>query len=386
MVLEAVAVVAVKKNQREKAINLLVSATASLPLFGLGTPVFAQKVPDSTTVGVQYSYFEDRQSGDEDRMSIHAPTVWLDTAIAKNTELEASLVIDTLSGASPIYHDTMSGASGLGINDDRYAGDLTLTQYFENFSLSLGAAHSTEEDYDSEGFNLSSRFWTPDKNTVMLVGINANHNRVSSVNDPLLDELQTDWGGIIGVTQILDKESLIQSNFSVEIEDGFLNDPYKLSDNRPQSRDRYAWLTRYIKYISSVDAALHLDYRFYFDSWRLFSHTFDAAWYQPLSDDGSWMLRPRIRYYSQREANFYSDLTPAEVTDDRLYSADQRLGSFGSITFGLGLTHDFGGGYSASASYDFAITNSSWTLGNQGSPDIEDLHLSYLSINLEKRF
>ncbi len=375
-----------KNHPKKSAISLLVAATASIPLFSAVNPALAQHAPTETTVGLQYSYFEDWQSGKEGRMKIHAPMVWLDTTVAENLELEASFVLDTMSGASPIYHDTMSGASGLGIDDERYAGDLTLTKYFDSYSLSLGGAYSTEDDYDSEGINLSGRFWTPDKNTVFLAGINANHNQVSSVNDPLLDELQTDFGGIVGITQIIDKESLVQSNFSVEIEDGYLSDPYKLTDNRPQSRDRYAWLTRYVRYVSSVDAALHLDYRFYFDSWQLFSHTFDLSWHQPLGENGDWMLIPRVRYYSQREADFYSDLDPVEVTDDRIYSADQRLGSYGSATIGLGVTHDFGNGYFASASYDFAITNSGWTLGSKGSPEIDNLYLSYFSINLEKRF
>ena len=373
-------------NSRKNALNFLVSATASIPLFGLSTPVFAQHPPESTTTGIQYSYFEDWQAGNKERMSIHAPMAWVDTAIGSNTELEASFVFDSMTGASPIYHDTLSGASGLGIEDKRYAGDITVTQYFEDFSLSLGGAYSTEDDYDSQGINFSTRFWSPDRNTVYMFGANTNYNQITSVNSPLLDETQTDFGAIAGITQILDKDSLIQSNFSVEIEDGYLSDPYKLSDNRPQSRDRYAWLTRYVRYISSTDAALHLDYRFYFDSWRLFSHTMDLSWYQPFGKDDTWMLRPRIRYYSQREANFYSDLDPVDVTDDSIYSADQRLGSYGSFTFGLGLTHDFGGGYLASASYDFAITNSGWVLGTQGSPDIENLYLSYFSINLEKRF
>lgn len=373
------------RKRQKKAVSILASATASLPLLGLSTPVFAQHPPTSNTLGVQYSYFQDWQEGGHNRMKIHAPMAWIDAKIAENTQLETSFVLDSMSGASPFYHDTLSGASGIGIDDTRYAGDLTVTQYIDDVSVSAGGSYSTEEDYDSIGGSISTRYWSPDKNTVLLVGMNTNHNSISSTNNPLLDETMKDYGAIVGVTQILDRESLVQSNVSLEIQDGYLDDPYKLGDNRPSSRDRFAWLTRYVKYIESSDAALHFDYRFYTDSWHLLSHTFDFNWYQPVGEDGSWIIRPHVRYYSQRKADFYNDLEPVDVADDVFYSADQRLSSFGSLTFGLGLSHDLGDGYLISASYDFVLTKSGWALTN-GSPDIDDLYLSYFSISAEKQF
>ncbi len=99
-----------------------------------------------------------------------------------------------------------------------------------------------------------------------------------------------------------------------------------------------------------------------------------------------WLLRPRLRYYTQGDAYFYSDLDPIEVQDDRFYTADQRLGAFGGITAGLKLMKQFGSGYTGSIAYDFSASDGDWTVGSQGSPRVPRLYMNYLSLQIAKRF
>ena len=379
-----------KKGKRSKAhagkSRALCAAASALHLIGACASSSAQGMPEAAQARFQYSYYQDWQAGTDERMTVHAPMVWFETPVAEKTAIEAGFVVDTMSGASPLYHDTLSGASDKGVEDERNSGDLTVSQYFDDFSLSLGGVYSTEEDYDSQGGNVSSRIWTPDKNTTFLIGLNANHDRVRSSNNSEVDELKRSYGGVSGVTQILDKNSVVQSNLSYGVEDGYLTDPYKSVDNRPASRDRFAWLTRYVRYIESASASLHADYRFYLDSWSINAHTLELAWYQPLGEEQLWMVRPRLRYYSQSEADFYSDLEPIEIFDERFYTADQRLSGFGSVTMGLKLIREFEDAFSANISYDFVITESGLAIGSQGSPGIEELYLSYVSIGFAKKF
>ncbi len=376
-----------KALKKPKAISSILSAAAALPILAQPVAIVrAQEMPKSTTIRTQYSYFQDWQSGRDERMTVHAPMLMITSPVAESTEIEASILLDTMSGASPVFADTLSGASGKGIDDERWAGDLTITQHFDRFSLSLGGTFSSEQDYDSEGGSLSSKFWSEDKNTVFLLGVNGNHDTVGSENDPELDQLKRSWGGIFGVTQVLDKLSMVQSNFSYQTEDGFLTDPYKLGDNRPQSRDRFAWLTRYVRYIESASASLHLDYRFYYDSWDIMAHTFEAAWYQPLDEDENWVLRPRLRYYSQDDASFYSGLSPNEIEADRFYTSDQRLSAFGSLTAGLKLIRQFGDGFSANFGYDFTVEDNALTIFNKGSPGQDNVYLSYFNLGITKKF
>lgn len=361
-------------------------AASALQLLGACATASAQSMPAASTVRFQYSYYQDWQAGTDERMTIHAPMMWVEAPIAEKTAIEAGFVVDTMSGASPTFHDTLSGASGKDIEDDRNSGDITITQYFESFSVSLGGVYSTEDDYDSQGGSISGRYWTPSKNTTFLLGLNANHDRVRSTNNPELDELKRNFGTVFGVTQILDKNSIMQSNISYDSVDGYLTDPYKTADHRPASRDRFAWLTRYIRYIESSEASLHADYRFYTDSWNIDAHTFELAWYQPFGTADQWMLRPRVRYYSQTEAKFYSDLEPVDILDDRFYTADQRLSAFGSIGLGLKLSREFEGDFSASISYDFTYTDNGLALATSGSPNISEFYLNYVSIGFAKKF
>lgn len=144
-------------------------------------------------------------------------------------------------------------------------------------------------------------------------------------------------GYLLGLQQVIDENSVFQSNLTFSSADGFLSDPYKTFDNRPGSRDAIAWLNRYIRYVESADASLHLDYRYFADSWDTESHTFEVAWYQPFLDN--WMIRPSVRYYSQSGAEFFTGKYPPENFKST-FSADQRTGPFTSLIVGLKLVYN----------------------------------------------
>lgn len=140
-----------------------------------------------------------------------------------------------------------------------------------------------------------------------------------------------DWVANLGVTQILSKNSLLDASIGYTHSNGFMENPYKamsvifidpgdfnnqqagfingqvraLIEQRPDIRNQVALNTKYIHHISPFNAALHLGYRLSVDDWGVNTHTFDASWVQPLGNN--WTLTPRIRYYSQDTANFYSD-------------------------------------------------------------------------------
>ena len=109
----------------------------------------------------------------------------------------------------------------------------------------------------------------------------------------------------------MDRSSAFQIIGSYQNGSGFLSDPYKLvqvalanaPDSRPDERNQYGVLARYRRHFSSVTGTLHLDYRFYYDDWKLSSHTVELAWYQSLFD--LITIVPSVRYYTQSQAEFY---------------------------------------------------------------------------------
>ncbi len=65
-----------------------------------------------------------------------------------------------MSGASPQFHDSLSGASGIGVHDYRAAGDGKLTKYFDRWAVGVGGAYSHERDYISRSVAVDVRTWT----------------------------------------------------------------------------------------------------------------------------------------------------------------------------------------------------------------------------------
>ena len=344
---------------------------------------FAQTPPRESTLRLQYSDYQDYQDYQthNDRMHIKAPALWLQTPISEVYELTAHGVIDGMSGASPLYLDTVSGASKEGIRDTRKAVDTTLTRYFENSSLGAGVIYSTEQDYTSKGLLIESKVWDDAKNNILSFGLSGNNDHITSSNDSALDEERKTYNALLGYTKVLNPVSSLQTNLTYTTGDGYFSDPYKTYDARPRSRDTFAFLTRYVHYVESYNASLHLDYRVTHDSWGLTSHMAEAAVYKPL---GTWILRPALRYYTQSAASFFEDTFPP-ATIEGIYSADQRLSAFGALTTSLWISKELSKKCSLDLELGFITQDSS--LGIFGSDaKLETFYATFTTIGITQKF
>lgn len=164
---------------------------------------------------------------------------------------------------------------------------------------------------------------------------------------PTLKGQRDDWGLDLGVSHILNKTALLAASLSFTHSLGYQANPYKavqvafidplkqqgqaggntganytydaelvaLLEQRPDVRNQGALNLKYTQYIAATDAALHLGYRYFQDTWGIQSHSLNTEWVQPLGK--TWTLSPYVRYYSQTQAHFY---TPYLVTHQGLYS------------------------------------------------------------------
>ncbi len=368
--------------------RLLLAAALSIPgisaIPNLMAPTAARS--ESSENEFRFSFFNYRewQAGNDQRMHVNAPMVYVKSMVDSSTQVDGSFVLDSVSGASPLYHDTLSGASGKGIEDQRTAANINVTETFDSFSLRLGGSLSNEDDYDSNGASIEGRFWGPSRNTILNIGLSAARDKITSSNDPTLDEDKSTTGLGLGVTQILDENSIGQSNITFSASHGYQSDSYKSFDLRPESREGMAWLTRYIRYFASADGSLHADYRYFQDNWGVRAHTLETRWYQPLGSS-PWTLIPRIRYYSQCKADFYSnDFPPTE--DSQSYTADQRLSGFGSILFGLKLEREIQKDMGASLSFDYMQQRGLFKIDGPGSPGLDPFSAGILSLGFFVKF
>ena len=291
------------KRAPAPAASALLAAALALPGM-LPATAQAQAVADHGIIELKYLDYRDWQPG-ANRMTVRSPSLYTLLPLNDTTEFEGSLVYDAMSGASPLYHNTLSGASGLGVTDYRTAGDGKVTKYFNGWSLGVAGVVSSERDYLSRGGSVDVRIFSDDRNRAYALGIGGANDRINPQNNnagSISNAPRNTLEYLVGITQALSPTQIVQSNLTYSYGHGYFDDPYKLLDKRPGERRIFAWLTRYNQYFAEPDAALRLSYRYLNDSFGSDSSTFTAAWVQALPSE--WSVTPAVRYYlGGRQAN-----------------------------------------------------------------------------------
>lgn len=338
-------------KHRKKSNLLKRLSCAALALPGLIPDANAGRVDETYDVDMQYGHYE--ESG---RMKVNTFESALSMPLGKAMTAMFNVVRDVVSGASPIYNAKDSKGnitqiiSGASIKEERDAVSANIAYFLDQSSLNVGGGYSKEHDYISKYLNAN---WSMDfnkKHTTLNIGGSAAFDEIQPTNFNL------DCGDkctknnqqlLVGVTQIIDKDALVQSNLTFSNSNGYLSDPYKKvifydannqltgikTDRRPREKRQWAWLTRYVQHFEETNhGALHADYRFTHDDWGINSHTFEASWHQPIGE--GWEIIPRVRYYSQNKADFY-DATFMNTSNNPYYSSDYRLAGFGVLSGGL---------------------------------------------------
>ena len=313
----------------------------------------------------------------------------------------------------------------------RNQGDVKLAYEFDRAAINFGAGVSSERDYESRFGNLGGLWYFNNKLTTLNLGLsytNSDTNAVLphdsfsyidssyyrnngqiTINDGqggghVLSGNRQDWGTTLGLSQIINKDALISADVSYTRSTGYLANPYKavsilfvdplltdpnsqffiglppglqagsvhaLSEQRPSVRNQFGLGGRYVQFIDPLNAALHFDYHFSTDDWGIQSHTFESDWVQPLGNN--WTVTPRVRYYSQSSADFYtpwliSNQAYAEpifgpngwstIPYDRSklpsnFSSDGRLATFGTLSGGLTISKKFAKGITLESGFEY---------------------------------
>jgi Protein of unknown function (DUF3570) len=375
-------------NKKKSAIAArLTCAALSLP--GLVQTAVAGRVEETYNADFQYGYYQEGNS----RMGVNIYESALSAPIGKSMTATVNLVRDVIGGASPIFNtrdargnirQTISGASqnalksecDKSICEQRDAISSGLTYFFDKASLNLGGGYSREHDYASRYFNTAASLDLNKKLTTLNFGASVAFDEIQPSPSGYTSlpanfrANKTSQQYLLGVSQVIDKDSLIQSNMTFGYHNGYLNDPYKqvsfygafafdptiglpIQEKRPRERFEWAWLTQYIRHFEQFNhAALHADYRFSTNDWGVNAHTLELSWHQPIAH--GWQLIPRFRYYSQDKADFYQPVfdagiggidfatTPyATAKNFAAYSSDYRLAGFGTFSGGLKLSKEF---------------------------------------------
>ncbi len=388
-------------SQPKRTVSSVSLASLMLPglaaLAGLAPAIAsAENQPEKTTVAVKYSNYADGQDG-WDRVNVSAPALYIQAPIASDWSIEASAVVDTVTGASPRWHSQSSVDSGASkMSDERTAGDVKITRYFARSAWSASLATSSEHDYQSDAIGVDTRWSTEDNNRTWAVGYGLSTDRIGRHLDPLTKQKRTQEF-MVGVTQVLTPGDIVQFNLTRSDGQGYYDDPYKTMDKRPDQRSAWIGLTRWNHYVEPADAALRTSYRYYSDTFGVQSHTLGMEWAQPM---GSWTLTPGLRYYSQSAASFYMDpilnaqgqydldATANRAADNwgSIQSTDQRLAAFGALTWSLKAAYAVSVNTSVDVKYENYSQKAALHFGGAGSPGLDDFHATFWQVGLTYRF
>ncbi len=358
--------------------------------------------------------------------------------------------------------------------ETRKQGDFNLSYEWGEASVNVGGGISVENDYESRFVNLDGKMDFNGKQTTVNAGLSYTNSDTQATLDPdalqFIDTLKydnselgfikidgedvltdipktpqtsagevestyqfgpsgqfnrtqaillgnrQDWSSQLGLTQVLNKNAVLELGMNYTRSTGYLGNPYKLVsviradpteeqlqtntpfqagrystlEIRPDERNQFNWNVGYHQYVELMDAAFHFNYRFSHDDWDINAHTLDADWVQSLGF--GWTVTPRIRYYSQSNAFFYAPIfkeiyladvynpiTGELVKPGRYlealpanYSSDQRLSGFGTLSGGVTVAKQFGKAVGFEAGFEYYTHQGDLKLGGGGEQAFAD--------------
>ncbi|MEA3354583.1 MAG: DUF3570 domain-containing protein [Campylobacterota bacterium] len=327
-------------------------------------------------------------SENDDRVTVTAPSVEINKELGLDYTLNGVFVSDSVSGATPVYSDTTSGASAyhrgtvldisnikkenIEFDEQRAYGSLSVTKRVRNRDeITALYSKSYESDYDSNTLGFGYMIWADESknrsynfdlsyqfNEILIKDCTGNHicSDADSISGASKKEDATMISTQVGITQYIDERSLAKVSVFYANEDGYLSNPYYNvirntnqveAENRPDTRTAYGFNLKYIRSFSD-DLSSNFAYKFYSDDWDINSHTLDINNYYELND--KFTVGFGIRYYGQSKAEFYSKST-TYFTNEEFASHDDRLSAFNAFTYKATLDYK----YSDKISYNIGL-------------------------------
>ncbi|MHA4867308.1 DUF3570 domain-containing protein [Duganella sp. PWIR1] len=364
----------------------LLAAAMALPLtLTAPLPAQAETAPERATISYKYLDYQDRQP-DADRIRVKASAINIVVPVAGVWALGATLVHDAISGASPAYHTELL----TNMHDTRRAADLEATRYFERASVTVGASVSSESDYLSRAGSVQGNLSSEDQNTTWTAGLSFSNDDINSNNRVAKGQTKHIGAALLGVTQVLGINDIVQLNLGRSLGTGYFSDPYKVFDERPRSRRISTVMGRWNHHVPSVKGTVRLSYRYYSDSWDVRAHTLGAEYVQPLP--GGWTLTPALRLYTQSAAHFYVDaepgspFVPSPPADWIYYAEDQRLSAFGAVTLGLKVAKQLNADWQVDFKLEHYDQRSNWRRFGEGNPGLPRFQARSVFAGLSRQF
>lgn len=333
---------------------------------------------------------------DDDRIRVESYYIRGQVEINDATSFRFQWLSDAISGSSPT--GAMSGGTQPYLSNvkDIRTGILgAISQQFGDHRVELELSRSNENDYTSHGYALSDTLELNQKNTTVTYGVNYLDDQVTVPG--LGKRGKASYDLFSGVSQLIDKNTVVSANLTLGYSKGYLNDPYKslqrtdttqvpdglggninidvvnlYRENRPDDRFRQVLQLEGKHYFEDQDGVLDAVLRLSHDDYGVLSETVQAEWRQNVGKH--FQVVPFFRYYHQNAASFFTkSLDGVAVTtpskDPRgqgtHYSSDYRLSALDAVSGGVRLRYQFNDYLAVSAAYERYVMSGSGGAADQ---------------------
>jgi hypothetical protein len=290
---------------------------------------------------------------DTNHTTVVSPQVRAKLDVEEATSVDVTYLVDVWTSASI---DIVTAATTQGaISEQRDELDVGVTHEINDLTLSGGYRFSMENDYHSHGGNLGASLDFADNAATLAGSVSLTADTVGRVGDPEFSRALTTVSTRLSFTQVLDPYPLLQATYELGHSGGYQASPYRfvpiggdgtcrgtaalcVPERTPDSRLRNSIVLQGRRAFGSA-ASIGLGYRYYFDDWKLSSHTIQAqaAW---LPNDFT-TLALRYRFYTQGSTFFYKPYYDAGDLGADYLTFDRELSALSSHRVGVDYEGDF---------------------------------------------
>lgn len=283
-----------------------------------------------------------------DGLTVIKPMITLNKDLSLNTSILFRATLDNVEAQTTTV-DAVSGATKIttstsNTKDEDNRKNLTfgVTHAISLYKIDVGYDYSREKDYTSQtpSIQLSRDFF--ERNTTLAIGYSHNFDNVlGKYMSKAQDKDSNNYS--ISLTQFISPITVAQIGYTYSHATGYLgtgNRKVALSGGSesdeylPDSKKREAIGVRLAQYITPINSAVHLIYRWYRDDWWIKSNTYGIQYYQYVGEDT--YVRLEYRYYAQDKAYFFKD---SYAGSEQFITSSNTYSELHSHLYGVKLVH-----------------------------------------------
>jgi len=274
---------------------------------------------------------------DSDKTTVVTSVAEGSVRLPQPVTINAHALVDAVSSASV---DVVSAATSRFTENRVELGTNAQIGFSQSTEGTIGYTHSGENDWQSHAVEVGLSRELANKNAKLSIGYGFTRNYVGRAHDPTFEKLLYVQGSQVGISQVLDKRTLVTLAYTISHASGYQGSPYRFvttmdgfaaPESPPEQRTRHAVTLRAMRVLGDSNV-VDAQYRIYIDDWGILSHTAELAFTHEFSRE--WSLRLRARGYRQSHASFYEETYEMPM---RYMTVDRELSTFWDALGGIKL-------------------------------------------------